>query len=86
MNIYQNGEKVPYYFSKEDPKNKPFPVADNLDEDSWKIFKLQERKFYCEFIESLNVKQTSAEEYPKTKESIVENSNAGSQASSDLPF
>ena len=53
MNLYQEGNKLGYFFSKEDPKGKPFPGDSTLSEDDWKIYKLQERKFYCEFIEKI---------------------------------
>lgn len=55
MNIYQDGQKLDYFFSKENPKGKPFPASDKLDEDDWKMYKLQERKFYCEFIDKLKL-------------------------------
>lgn len=53
VNIWQQGEKLPYYFTAENPKGKPFSGAEKLDESDWKIFKLNERKFFCNFIESL---------------------------------
>jgi len=52
MNIYQDGKKLDYYFTKENPKGKPF-AEDKLDESDWKIFKLQERKFFCEMIDGM---------------------------------
>lgn len=54
LNIYQDGSKLEYFYSKEDPKGKPYPASDKLDEADWKIFKLQERKFFCEMIENLS--------------------------------
>lgn len=50
LNFYQDGKKVEYYFTEAEPKGKPQPASAKLDEDEWKIFKMQERKFYCEFI------------------------------------
>lgn len=74
MNIFQGGNKLEYFFSKENPKGKPFPESEKLDEESWKIYKLQERKFYCQFIESLTIKK----EEPKASSQPEE--------SDDLPF
>lgn len=72
INLFQNGEKLGYYFTESDPKGKPFP-NEKLDEDDWKVFKLQERKFYCEFIGKLKLGE-------ETKDSPVHNND------SDLPF
>ena len=43
-------------FTKENQKGKPFPKDEKLDEDDYKIFKIQERKFFCALIEELNAK------------------------------
>jgi DNA-binding TFAR19-related protein (PDSD5 family) len=50
INLYQGGKKLNYYFSKEEPKGKPFPEKDGLDEDEWKMYKIKERKFFCDYI------------------------------------
>lgn len=52
ISLYQNGVKLDYYFSSEEPKGKPFPQG-KLDEEDWKVYKIQERKFYQKFIEIL---------------------------------
>lgn len=80
INLYQNGVKLEYYFSKENPKGKPFPAQDKLDEDDWKMFKLQERKFYCEFLSTL---QLAGKIQEKSK---VENQPLENEPESDLPF
>ena len=75
INIYQNDEKLPYHFTKENPQGKPFPEAENLGEDDWKIFKIKERKFFCEMIEKINsgaVKQTE--------------NNSNNNQTDDMPF
>lgn len=59
LNFYQNGVKVEYYFTDKDTKGKPMPASAKLDEDEWKIFKMQERKFYCEYISKLDEPTTS---------------------------
>lgn len=70
MNIFQDNKKIDYFFSKESPKGKPFPDKKNLDEEDWKVFKIQERKFYCEFISNFKNKPI----------------NELSDHNSDLPF
>lgn len=55
INLYQGGTKLEYYFSEANPRGKPFPASAKLDEDDWKMFKLQERKFYCEYIGTLQL-------------------------------
>lgn len=56
MNIYQDGKKLEYFYSKEDQKGKPFPDSEKLEDDEYKIFKIRERKFFCALIEELNAK------------------------------
>lgn len=102
MNIYQNDKKLDYFFSKEDPKGKPFPEGDRLDEEDFKVYKIQERKFYCEYISSLKYSpisdETIRDNHSKEKaKSEKENEIAskeleesgglyGSEADDDLPF
>lgn len=50
INIFQDGKKLDYFFSKENPKGKPQPTSDKLDDKAWKIYKIQERDFYCKYI------------------------------------
>ena|SRR3990167_458709 len=71
MNLYQNGQKLGYYFSVEDPKGKPFNT-ERLDDEDWKVFKIQERKFYCEYIS--NIKGSEPQE------------STPSKSGDDLPF
>lgn len=71
MNIFQDNKKIDYFFSKESPKGKPFPDKENLDEEDWKVFKIQERKFYCEFISNLKNNKVQEQNFP---------------ADSDMPF
>jgi len=59
MNIYQNGNpradekgKLPYFFSKENPMGKPFPKEEKMGDREYKSFKLMERDFYCNYINS----------------------------------
>lgn len=77
LNLYQNGVKLDYFFTKENPKNKPVPHGGGLlSEEDYKIFKLQERKFFCEYISGMD-------KIPAKKEDVV-----SSQISSgdSLPF
>lgn len=76
INLYQDGNKVEYFFSETNPQGKPFPKAEKLDEDEWKIFKLQERKFYCEFITNLGLPEPENARKDMSKE----------EDNSDLPF
>lgn len=77
MNIYQGGKKLDYFFTKENQKGKPFPKDEKLDEDDYKIFKIQERKFFCNLIEELNTK------LPISSKEKVESPN---NSNDDLPF
>lgn len=83
INLYQNGNKVDYYFSEDAPKGKPFPTKEKLDDDEWKIFKLQERKFYCEFISKLTAEAPVKSE-PKSYTQEIE--SAPAPYNDDLPF
>ena len=56
LNFFQNGVKCEYYFTEKNPQGKPMPASAKLDEDDWKMFKMQERKFYCEYIAKLDEK------------------------------
>lgn len=77
MNIYQGGKKLDYFFTKENQKGKPFPKDEKLDDDEYKIFKIQERKFFCNLIEELNTK------LPISSKEKVESPN---NSNDDLPF
>lgn len=83
MNIYQDGEKLPYFYSKEDPKGKPMPEGE-LDDDEWKIFKIKERKFYTAMIASLNMNILNAPQntLQKADDTITE----PEKENGDLPF
>ncbi len=74
LNFFQHGNKVEYYFTEVQPKGKPMPNG-KLDEDDWKIYKMQERKFYCEYITGLDA----------PKEVNRDNSKPEPQGD-DLPF
>ena len=54
MNFYQNGQKIEYFYTKDDPKDKPMPPKGKngaqLEDSKWKIFKLQERDWLCDMI------------------------------------
>lgn len=69
LNFYQNGTKVEYFFTEKDTKGKPMPASAKLDEDEWKIFKMQERKFYCEYISKLDEPKEVNREITKQSES-----------------
>ena len=72
LNFYQNGVKVEYYFTEKNTQGKPMPASAKLDEDEWKIFKMQERKFYCEYIMKLSeptVSQPSSKPEPAPQDS-----------------
>lgn len=71
----KDGNKVAYYFTEKDAKGKPMPAA-KLDEDEWKIFKMQERKFYCEYIAKLG----------EAKEVERETSRQSQVVDDSLPF
>jgi len=62
LNIYQDDKKMDYFFSKENAKGKPFPPEDRMDEEDYKVFKIQERKFYCDYINGMTTpKPTTAD-------------------------
>lgn len=76
--------KVGYYFTDEEPKGKPQPASAKLDEDEWKIFKMQERKFYCEFIAKVFGNEPT--ERPTEPALSKQKPVVKEQESSDLPF
>lgn len=78
LNFYQNGVKVEYYFTDKDTKGKPMPASAKLDEDEWKIFKMQERKFYCDYISKLDI--------PTTSQPRSQNERVAQEESDGLPF
>jgi hypothetical protein len=61
LNIFQSGTKLGYFFSKDDPKGKPQPSAEKLDDKMWKIYKIQERDFYCKYILGMTKPTTSSQ-------------------------
>lgn len=65
LNFYQHGNKVDYFFTEAEPKGKPM-ASGKLDEDEWKIFKMQERKFYCEYITKMFGEKEEVATSPKT--------------------
>lgn len=78
MNLYQNSEKLGYFFSKEDSKGKPFPENENLSKEDWKIYKIQERKFYCEYINNFIISGSIEDAADLAAESMAPDD--------DLPF
>lgn len=70
INLFQGGQKLPYFFTKEDPKGKPFPSEEKMGDREYKKWKLDERGFYCKYIMGMD-KIKSAIEKP---------------GASDLPF
>lgn len=68
LNIYQNGNKMAYFFSNDDPKGKPMVGEERLDDVNYKIFKLQERDFFCKYIgEGLKMNQKKEDVYPNSQ-------------------
>jgi hypothetical protein len=89
LNIFQDGVKLPYYFTQEDPKGKPAP-EENMDADDWKIYNIKARKFYAAFIKELDgkLKQSKPAEFAKDVQApqIKDKQEHTSEESSDLPF
>ncbi len=57
MYLAHGETKIDYYFTPADDKGKPFIAeGEKLEDDDYKIFKLQERKFYCDHIDTVNSK------------------------------
>lgn len=82
MSIYQHGNKLEYYFTPDNLHGKPTPKAEHLDDDDWKIFKMQERKFYCEYINTLGfIKPESVPTGGSTSDILTND-----ESSDDLPF
>lgn len=67
VSLVQNGEKIAPYFTKEDPKGRPQPSAEKLDEDEWKAYMILLRKFYRNQVEAYNQKNA-----PVVKERTIE--------------
>ena len=90
INIFQNGVKLPYYFTQEEPKGKPAP-DENMDADDWKIYNIKARKFYAAFVKDLDakLKSTKPAEFAKDVKAPVINEKAAQTTEdddSDLPF
>lgn len=71
INIYQKGNpaadekgKLPYYFSKENAMGKPFPPDQKLGDREYKMFKLQEREFYCKYINNMAFNPAKTSDLP----------------------
>lgn len=86
LNFYQDGKKVEYYFTEAEPKGKPMANG-KLEEDDWKIFKMQERKFYCEFITKVFGNEPTERPAYTTEPALSKQKPVvKEQESSDLPF
>lgn len=92
INIFQNDQKLPYYFTQEDPKGKPAP-EENMDADDWKIYNIKARKFYAAFIKDLDakLKQSKPAEFAKDVKAPQINDKQEPEPepddqSDDLPF
>jgi len=84
LNLYQKEKetdsepkKLGYYFSPENPEGKPFPPEERMDEDEYKMFKIKERKFYCEYILGMTKLKPAAADVKSTLEPAPDD---------DLPF
>lgn len=92
VNLLQDGwpdNKVPAYFTKEDPKGMPI-LIDQVDEEEYKIFKLQLNKFLREAVEkhstsavTTNIFAKKNAEGIKTETSI---DNSRNNQNDDLAF
>lgn len=101
MNLYQDGNKIDHYYTKEDPKDKPVPPmyvnGQRVDDDEWKIFKLSERKWLMNMISNKalamandHVKTSAPTQatgfYGDAKPMKPQPKQQSAQAESDLPF
>lgn len=90
MNIFQDEDKMGYYYSKENPMGKPFPPEERMDEDDFKMFKLTERKFYMEMIGTENDKLQSLQPAPASARAVKPTNDPlatyMSPPDDDLPF
>lgn len=86
VNIYQNDTKVDPAFTRENPNGQPQPQHPNaeMDEDEWKIYFMQLRKFYSKVAIEFNEK-LKAGAFAKNQESDSQNTDNLS-LSDDLPF
>lgn len=46
VSLVQNGSKIPASITKENPKGRPLPSEEKLEEDEWKAHMILVRKFY----------------------------------------
>ena len=84
VTLTQGEVKLDYYFTEEDAKGKPFikKGTPKLTESKWKMFKLAEREFLCEYINELIQEEAPAETSKSEKVESVETE----EDSSDLPW
>jgi hypothetical protein len=78
MNLFQGtnlDKKIDYYFTKEQTHGKPMPT-ENMDDEDYKVYKIQERKFFSKMIEAIKI------EAPQIQETISKQESE----SDDLPF
>lgn len=84
INIFQNNEKVAYFFTKEEPKGKPQPESDKMDSDDWKVYNIQVRKFYAKVLEQKVIPAIQEANKPTTPPASV--AQPQDEDSDDLPF
>lgn len=87
LNLLQNSVKLNYFYSDKEPKGKPMPTSDNMDTSDWKIFKIQERKFFVAMIPTLAVGKPETQFKNNTSSSTTTPNDLGSGGQNDdLPF
>lgn len=88
LNVFQNDVKILSAFTKENHNGAPQPEKPVMDEDEWKIYFMQLRKFYSKVVLSFNDKLKALK--PETKNSYVpeqaDDSFTPDNAADDLPF
>lgn len=87
LSLVQNGVKVAATVTKENPKGRPVPSEEKLDEDEWKAHMLLVRKFYRNHVTAWASKNTAAKPIPNSLEEVRQAAISNEiEEDLDLPF
>lgn len=88
LNLYQHGDKIPNYYSKENQRDKP-QLAEKYTDAQLKIFFIEQTEFFKEMIGKLRNKTLTEDEVKNDMEEVpaVDNDAPATETfDSDLPF
>jgi len=87
LSLVQGGVKIPASITKENPKGRPVPSAEKLDEDEWKAHMLLVRKFYRNHVTAWATQNGAPKSAPNSLEEVRQAAiNNEIEEDLDLPF